>query len=520
MEISSPTTTIHIPQWVIDVHNFRKSLFLKTIEPIIIYLVGPMEDEDYDAGLVSQLEGETTNTNAHIHGNADIHQYHTTSQHEPLELETIDAHELSFPRRKLGFMPDYVEDASAFRETTMSFATLTMLFTIMTCVLLVFLSCFYHNQKTSPLFASPRRNRLPKLVPPPLPVEGTFSWIKVCFYMSDEEIIGRVGFDSLVFIRFHRLALRCIVKMGVFSWCVLLPLNFTGGGHANASDLKGYVDSLLFTDFLRFSMANVTGGSPRLWVHCAAAYLLSGIVMRELVIEYNAFNNIRHRYMLSKEPHLRTVLVTNIPRHLRSPKKIRNYFKHMYPNAVRNVTMCQNLVQLERLVLARTRILQKIEAEILLLCRREKKNLLGNSKLHHVTSAPFRYFEEKGIVNGASEKLTILYSRLESMNSMVQREMDRRRRVMGRLDKMEAKVGRKDIDYILATPFHDQESDEFGSGAKFRGSRSTPSNAAGNPNFDYQQFDHDVNGKKKKRKPFAKARQARSAFLVRRREVR
>jgi len=259
------------------------------------------------------------------------------------------------------------------------------------------------------------------------------------------QLITRVGFDSLIFIRFHRLALRCIVKMSIFSFAVLLPLNFTGGGHANASDLKGYVGSLLFTDFLRFSMANVTGGSPRLWVHCAAAYLLSGIVMRELVVEYNAFNNIRHRYMLSKEPHLRTVLVTNIPRHLRSPKKIRNYFKHVYPNAVKNVTMCQNLIRLEKLVMARSNILNKIENEILLLCRNEKKKLMGTSKLRNVTMAPIQYFENLGFVSGASERLTMLYNRLEIMNEMVETEHLRRARVMRRLDKMEAKVGRKDI---------------------------------------------------------------------------
>jgi hypothetical protein len=478
------TTAINIPQWVIDVHNFRNSLFLKTIEPIIVYLLGPLEEtETYDnVPLPFELQAQVP-----------LEEYTSTS-----------------PRRKLGFMPEYVEDVSAFRETSMTFATLAMLFTIMTCVLLVFLSCFYHNQKTSPLFASPRRNRLPKLVPPPLPVEGTFSWIKVCFYMSDEEIINRVGFDSMIFIRFHRLALRCIMKMSVVSWGVLLPLNFTGGGHANASDLKGYVGSLLFTDFLRFSMANVKGGSPRLWVHCASAYLLSGIVMRELVIEYNAFNNIRHRYMLSKEPHLRTVLVTNIPRHLRSPKKIRNYFKHMYPNAVSNVTMCQNLVKLEKLVLARNRIVHKIEKEILLLCRREKVKLVGASKLQNVTNAPIRYFEEMGLVDGASERLTSLYSILENLNAMVRQEMDRRARVMRRLDRMEAKVGRKDIDYILATPFHDQESHrKNGSAASIRGNKSkTNVNPNVSPNFDYVNFEEDYDQQKKKRRPFAKARQA------------
>jgi hypothetical protein len=66
--------------------------------------------------------------------------------------------------------------------------------------------------------------------------------------LSDEEIINRIGYDALIFLRFHRLALRCIVKMSVFSFIVLLPLNFTGGGHANASDVKGYVSSLFFTD--------------------------------------------------------------------------------------------------------------------------------------------------------------------------------------------------------------------------------------------------------------------------------
>ena len=319
------------------------------------------------------------------------------------------------------------------------------------------------------------------------------------------QLITRVGFDSLIFIRFHRLALRCIVKMSIFSFAVLLPLNFTGGGHANASDLKGYVGSLLFTDFLRFSMANVTGGSPRLWVHCAAAYLLSGIVMRELVVEYNAFNNIRHRYMLSKEPHLRTVLVTNIPRHLRSPKKIRNYFKHVYPNAVKNVTMCQNLIRLEKLVMARSNILNKIENEILLLCRNEKKKLMGTSKLRNVTMAPIQYFENLGFVSGASERLTMLYNRLEIMNEMVETEHLRRARVMRRLDKMEAKVGRKDIDYILATPFLDHESQSKSAAGKDGVQQRRSTQSAG---FDYENFGEEDRKKKKKRRPFAKAKQA------------
>ena len=129
------------------------------------------------------------------------------------------------------------------------------------------------------------------------------------------------------------------------------------------------------TDFMRFSMANVVSGSPRLWAHCFAAYLLTGIVVRELLVEYETFNSIRHTYLLSREPHLRSVLVTNIPRHLRSASKITSYFRHVYPDAVQSVFICQNLLRLEQLVKERTNLLSKIEKELLILCRNEKKKL-------------------------------------------------------------------------------------------------------------------------------------------------
>ena len=123
------------PSWMVDFVEFRKRLFLQTVEPIIVTLLGPVEEE---------------NTESIYDEN----------------------------HRRLGFMPDYVEDASYLRETSMSFATLMMLFVIMCLSMLIFLSCFYHNQKTSPLFISPRRHRLPKLVPPPLPIDGYFDWVR------------------------------------------------------------------------------------------------------------------------------------------------------------------------------------------------------------------------------------------------------------------------------------------------------------------------------------------------------
>ena len=146
-------TSIEIPQWMIEWHQFRRRLFLRAIEPVIVFLLGPPIEENSS----------------------------------PLPFQRHPPH-VDPTHRRLGFLPSYVEDVSYLRATSMSFATLAMMYIFMTIILLVFLSCFYHNQKTSPLFVSPRRHRLPKLVPPPLPVDGAFTWVKVCFFISDEEV--------------------------------------------------------------------------------------------------------------------------------------------------------------------------------------------------------------------------------------------------------------------------------------------------------------------------------------------
>lgn len=153
-------TAISVPQWVIDLHELRKRLFLQTIEPIIELLLGPAAH------------------NNNNHSSTEYDEYDTT-----ITPDSVDAQ-----HRRLSFLPSYVEDVSYLRANSMTFATLTMMLIIMFIISLVFLSCFYHNQKTAPLFVSPRRHRLPKLVPPPLPVDGPFSWVKVCLFISDEEV--------------------------------------------------------------------------------------------------------------------------------------------------------------------------------------------------------------------------------------------------------------------------------------------------------------------------------------------
>ena len=190
---------IQIPQWMIDAHLYRKRLFLRVVEPVLVLLLGPAEAaDDGDKYNHRDERGSSTSTTP------------LTSKYYDDDdnfLGPIDA-----SHRRLGLLPSWVANYTSHQNdgdnpslltTSMSFATLTMMYIIMLVILLVFLSCFYHNQKTSPLFVSPRRHRLPKLVPPPLPVDGAFSWVKVCLLISDEEVREGRGYSLRGFFLFR-----------------------------------------------------------------------------------------------------------------------------------------------------------------------------------------------------------------------------------------------------------------------------------------------------------------------------
>lgn len=171
---SSNTSSVYVPTaptWMVEFMAFRQRLFLQTVEPIIIQILGPIEDDnETETSWASTASATMEHETSSIFGEND-NDNNNYYEHELLyNNKTM--------HRRLGFLPEYIENASSSRfETSMSFATLITLFGTMSCLLLIFLSCFYHNQKTSPLFISPRRHRLPKLVPPPLPVEGYFDWV-------------------------------------------------------------------------------------------------------------------------------------------------------------------------------------------------------------------------------------------------------------------------------------------------------------------------------------------------------
>ena len=354
--------------------------------------------------------------------------------------------------RRLSSLPSYLQYNSSQMEQSMNIATFFFLVILSCLIMLTFLACFTHSKSTSPIFSSARLHRLPNLVPPPLPKKKFFAWIWVCFYMNDEEIIKRVGYDALMFLRFHRLSLRCLIKISAFSFVVLLPVNYTGGEHKNQDD-NGL--GFIISDFSRFTMANMEEGSPRLWIHCFGVILLTIIMVRELLKEYSDFNVIRHRYLLSREPHLRTVLVCDIPNHLRSRRKISQYFHNMYKDCVSRVDICENIAYLEKLVEIRTEVLTKVERTTLEISKREnrkmKRKVRDGGSLNEYLNSKFK--KVLGYTDEYYEKsLESQVAKLSEMNGLVAKEIKRRKRIMYHMDKMGSRKGQVSEDQVARYP--------------------------------------------------------------------
>jgi hypothetical protein len=159
-----------------------------------------------------------------------------------------------------------------------------------------------------------------------------------------------------------------------------------------------------------------------------------------------------------------------------------------------------------------------IEQEVLTLCRDEKRKLTKSpsvaSTIKAITSAPFACFDNIGLVDVVSDRLIQLNGRLEQLNSEIRDELERRSRIMNKLDKMDSSIVTKDIDYILATPFCDTES-QSGASTTTAGTVHRRNTNRRNADFDYVNFvDEDSSEAQNKsqsryrQQPFANARLA------------
>lgn len=209
-------------------------------------------------------------------------------------------------------------------------------------------------------------------LPKSLPEVISQNWIHSVFLISWDTIRKHSGLDGYFFLRYIRMNLRiCLVT---FFWAsiTLFPTYATG---ANNGQMGWY----------HLSVANVLGGSWRMWIPAVFAYLFTGFIFFVMKQEYRHFLELRMEFLARGTTYIHpqhhySLMIENIPHELRSEKSLYDYFDQLFPGKVHSVSIVLNIPDLEI-----------VRARCIRVCRRLEKSIAyyhatGKRATHNVGS--------------------------------------------------------------------------------------------------------------------------------------
>ncbi|KAJ3158267.1 hypothetical protein HDU86_002976 [Geranomyces michiganensis] len=173
--------------------------------------------------------------------------------------------------------------------------------------------------------------------------------------MDDDLLIRNSGQDAFAIVSYMRTMFCFFGMLVVVSVITLVPLHATGG-----MSLKG-LDML--------TLANIgPGETKRLWAHLVVSWGYTLGCMRVIHNLLQRAATLRHSFLLSEEHrhslNAYTLLIRDIPKHLREANKLRVLFDRVQPGCVHGVVVGKRSRQLDRYAARRLSARDGIEADV------------------------------------------------------------------------------------------------------------------------------------------------------------
>lgn len=168
----------------------------------------------------------------------------------------------------------------------------------------------------STVYAPRLRHTDEKHRPPPLG-KGLFAWYNPVFKHNEDQYVETIGLDATVFLRFARMCRNLFIILAVIGCSVIIPINVikTKDSQKDADPKFKQTEAIFF-----MTPKDVHGDIY--WAFVAIAYVFNFIIYGFLWWNYRAVHRLRRRYLESPEYqnslHARTLMVTDIPRNLRT----------------------------------------------------------------------------------------------------------------------------------------------------------------------------------------------------------
>ncbi|KAI7906249.1 uncharacterized protein BX663DRAFT_540836 [Cokeromyces recurvatus] len=239
----------------------------------------------------------------------------------------------------------YLEDA---RHTSDIGSQFTICFIVGLICFLVF--CFFRTRV--PVLFSPRSN-MKRHKPPELP--NTFvGWIWPLLKINDEEMLSNVGLDALLMLKFITMSIKIFGICTLFGLTIFVPITMT-------SDISHLGANITAID--RVSITAIEEGSNKIIAYLVFAYIFTFITFFFLNQGYNDYVYLRAKYVLSQSRSLvaRSIIVTGIPKELRSDRALANYYEQLGIGRVERCYVVRTVHRLNTLIKRRAQALNKLE---------------------------------------------------------------------------------------------------------------------------------------------------------------
>ncbi|KAI8381462.1 uncharacterized protein BYT42DRAFT_613238 [Radiomyces spectabilis] len=188
--------------------------------------------------------------------------------------------------------------------------------------------------------------------PPELP-NSFFGWIIPLLRINQEEMLDKVGLDAVVLLQFVVMCIKLFGLCAAFGLVVLIPISATTGNFTDTS----------ITGIDKLSITVIDESSPYLIAYLIFTYFFCFTAFFFLHQSYSDYVYMRARYLLrlSKTLSCRSVIVTGIPKTLRSDQDLADYYENLGIGNVETCHVVRHVRNLGKLLKKRASALQHLE---------------------------------------------------------------------------------------------------------------------------------------------------------------
>ncbi|KAJ2721822.1 hypothetical protein GGI07_003705 [Coemansia sp. Benny D115] len=199
------------------------------------------------------------------------------------------------------------------------------------------------------------RLRLRHMRPPNIP-RTLFGWVYPIVTMSDRHVLETIGLDALLFFRAYRMFIYMFLCLSVTGMSILYPVNYFWGKEQDDGQPHTVFDSPLA------HVANLNGRYSA--AHVVVAYVFA--ITLFFFIDRFALHTVtmRWHYLLltRRSGNSRTLMVTHLPRELRSESALRRFIMGMQVGEVETVHVAPMDTVLNDALAHRTKLLERLES--------------------------------------------------------------------------------------------------------------------------------------------------------------